>query len=213
MRIGKDVDGRRLTYLLRPNVTRPDHTARAALDTPPATELSDYSLGVLSETDILSVEENEPITSDTISENEADGRRLPSVSEKDSESEYDMVDVTPRPLRTRVEDDHHHSKEGTGNDADDDQSVGGDDLVQSVQSLELVDPGPLREPPIHYTGPQTERTPLRDRRGISRTESSPSPSRSPCPATRRSARHARTRMSGRRPVHRKSQSFYDYLYS
>ncbi|KAG6902763.1 hypothetical protein C0995_011911 [Termitomyces sp. Mi166 len=38
----KEISGRRLTYLLRPNVTRPDHYAIAALDTPPVTDL-DYS--------------------------------------------------------------------------------------------------------------------------------------------------------------------------
>ncbi|KAH8107993.1 hypothetical protein BXZ70DRAFT_913579 [Cristinia sonorae] len=34
----KDTTGQRLTYLLRPNVTRPDFAASAALATPPATE-------------------------------------------------------------------------------------------------------------------------------------------------------------------------------
>ncbi|KAF5316915.1 hypothetical protein D9611_003856 [Ephemerocybe angulata] len=33
----------RLTYLLRPNVTRPDHHARGALDTPPTTDLDYHS--------------------------------------------------------------------------------------------------------------------------------------------------------------------------
>ena len=39
---GKDVSGHRLTYFLRPNVTRPDFFARSLLDTPPATDI-DYS--------------------------------------------------------------------------------------------------------------------------------------------------------------------------
>ncbi|KAF8629835.1 hypothetical protein AX15_003201 [Amanita polypyramis BW_CC] len=57
----KDVAGYRLTYLLRPNVTRPDHRAPAALDTPPVTDV-DYSSHPESETDFLS----------DISEREAD---------------------------------------------------------------------------------------------------------------------------------------------
>ncbi|KAK2467894.1 hypothetical protein APHAL10511_000189 [Amanita phalloides] len=49
----KEVAGFRLTYLLRPNVTRPDHRAPAALDTPPVTDI-DYSSHQDSETDVLS---------------------------------------------------------------------------------------------------------------------------------------------------------------
>ena len=37
---GKGSSDNRLTYLLRPNVTRPDRRATAALDTPPATDYS-----------------------------------------------------------------------------------------------------------------------------------------------------------------------------
>jgi hypothetical protein len=39
---GKGTGEDRLTYLLRPNVTRPDHHARGTLDTPPTTDI-DYS--------------------------------------------------------------------------------------------------------------------------------------------------------------------------
>lgn len=212
---GKDVDGRRLTYLLRPNVTRPDYIARASLDTPPATELSDYSLGVLSESDILSVEENDALLSDAISDSEPPlrslaQRRLSSVSERNSESDNDM---TPRPLRTNIANTGSLQlvREAIGDDADDDESIGGDDLSQSIQSLDLNASAVIPEPPIRYAGPQMERTPLRDRRGISRAESSPS--RSPRPSSRRVTRSLRPRMTGRRPVQRVAQSFYDYLYS
>ena len=51
--IGKEVAGSRLTYLLRPNVTRPDHRAPTTLDTPPITDI-DYSSHPDSEADILS---------------------------------------------------------------------------------------------------------------------------------------------------------------
>ena len=42
---GKETDGHRLTYLLRPNITRPDPRANATsrtLDTPPTTDASDF---------------------------------------------------------------------------------------------------------------------------------------------------------------------------
>ncbi|PAV18746.1 hypothetical protein PNOK_0558900 [Pyrrhoderma noxium] len=104
----KDVDGRRLTYLLRPNVTRPDYTLRDTLDTPPATE-SDYSLSVLSESDILSVEEHEH---DSLSEDASDAeipirmnrhRRLSSVSEHSliESGAEDFDNTTPSLKRIR----------------------------------------------------------------------------------------------------------------
>ena len=40
---GKDTSAQRLTYLLRPNVTRPTHHAVPTLDTPPVTDLSELS--------------------------------------------------------------------------------------------------------------------------------------------------------------------------
>ncbi|KAH8119127.1 hypothetical protein DFH11DRAFT_1686096 [Phellopilus nigrolimitatus] len=202
----KDVDGKRLTYLLRPNVTRPDFAARNALDTPPATE-SDYSLGVLSENDILSVEENEPIadmTSDAELPPDSRHRRLSSVSEQVDES---GAEAAPRLLRTG----RRSSFDETADmDADDDNSVVGDDLARSVDSLD-INAVSYREPPIRYTAPPTERTPLRDRRGVSRASSSPS--RSPRPSMRRTIRSARKRVGGRRAMPDSKQSFYDYLYS
>lgn len=207
-RQGKDVDGRRLTYLLRPNVTRPDFAARDQIDTPPATE-SDYSLGVLSETDNLSVEENDSL--DTGSEGESAmpqmnrQRRLSSVSERSDSSGLDNT-----PSRALASDMAAlHIEENIDDDADDDASLVGDALIQSVESLD-IDPAPYREPPIRYTAPPTERTPLRDRRGIRRATSSPS--RSPCPPTRRHLRVGRKRMTIRR-THSQQQTFYDYVYA
>ncbi|KAF9263414.1 hypothetical protein L218DRAFT_348707 [Marasmius fiardii PR-910] len=49
----KDVSGRRLTYLLRPNVTRPDHSAATGVDTPPATDI-DTSSQFASDSDLHS---------------------------------------------------------------------------------------------------------------------------------------------------------------
>ena len=41
--LGKETSGQRLTYLLRPNVTRPSYNAVPTLDTPPVTDLSELS--------------------------------------------------------------------------------------------------------------------------------------------------------------------------
>lgn len=243
--LGKDVDGRRLTYLLRPNVVRPDFNARDGVATPPATE-SDYSsLGVLSETDILSVEENDPI--DTNSDSEAAAaanahghtshqlaqiqarhrhRRLSSVSEKSALSTASDVDVDPdnadlnAPRRLVSSMAALQLEETTADaDADDDDSVAGDALAQSIDSLDISNNSnntsgfPSREPPIRYTTLPIERMPLRDRRGISRTSSSPS--RSPCPPAtgRRSVRYGRNRIALRRTQSQQQQTFYDYVYA
>lgn len=59
---GKGSSDERLTYLLRPNVTRPDRRAPAALETPPVTDI-DYS---------SNPETDDNIDSDFISEHEMD---------------------------------------------------------------------------------------------------------------------------------------------
>ena len=51
---GKDTSGQRLTYLLRPNVTRPDYSAPLSLDTPPATESEVSTFEFASESDFAS---------------------------------------------------------------------------------------------------------------------------------------------------------------
>ena len=81
---GKDVEGRRLTYLLRPHVTRQDYAARNVLDTPPATE-SDASLGVLSESDLAS-ELSDSQSDLELPQRNIRPRRLSSVEEQGSES-------------------------------------------------------------------------------------------------------------------------------
>lgn len=200
-----------MTFLLRPNVSRQDYVARNTLDTPPATE-SDGSFNILSESDVFS--ETSDVQSDAgLSHRASRHRRLSSVSERDSNAdssdERDFVVVnaeetgaTPRPLRTAPP--HSDEVDNLTDDADDDLSVNGD-LAQSVDSLDL-------EPPLRYSSPLNERTPLRDRRAASRAQSSPS--RSPCPPSRRPLRGARKRAAAaRRAASNKPQSFYDFLYA
>ncbi|KAF5370797.1 hypothetical protein D9758_001865 [Tetrapyrgos nigripes] len=53
----KEMSGTRLTYLLRPNVTRPDSFAVSTIDTPPATDLDDSS-HLASDSDFMSEHDN-----------------------------------------------------------------------------------------------------------------------------------------------------------
>lgn len=68
---GKDTPTHRLTHLLRPNVTRPDHLARAraSLDTPPSTDLEVSSLASY-DSDLVSAFSEESGMSDIPSESE-----------------------------------------------------------------------------------------------------------------------------------------------
>lgn len=70
-RTGKDTPTHRLTHLLRPNVTRPDHLARAraSLDTPPSTDLEVSSLASY-DSDLVSAFSEESGMSDIPSESE-----------------------------------------------------------------------------------------------------------------------------------------------
>ncbi|KAF8650379.1 hypothetical protein AX16_005189 [Volvariella volvacea WC 439] len=81
----KDSNGERLTHLLRPNVTRPDHRASATLDTPPATDIdSAYSSQVDTETDTdFDASQSDAGESDAESASAATQSRplLPAISE------------------------------------------------------------------------------------------------------------------------------------
>lgn len=196
---------------------------------------------MLSETDILSVEENDPI--DTNSDGEAAGahthtsqlsqiqarhrhRRLSSVSERsatdgttdDMDSDNANGNVPHRLVSDMAALQIEETADADADVDDDDSVAGGDALAQSVESLDINNNTsgsglPSREPPIRYTTLPLERTPLRDRRGISRAASSPS--RSPCPPARRSVRYGRNRIATRRAQshQQQQQTFYDYVYA
>ncbi|KAG6840753.1 hypothetical protein C0991_004603 [Blastosporella zonata] len=76
----KELSGRRLTYLLRPNVNRPDHHAPNGLDTPPVTDI-DYSSHPDTESDRDGLETDSDIEQPSAEQSGAS--HLPAISEDD----------------------------------------------------------------------------------------------------------------------------------
>lgn len=226
--IGKEVAGSRLTYLLRPNVTRPDHRAPTTLDTPPVTDI-DYSSHPDSEADILS----------DISEKGADSDMEVSRQPHASVGLSDIVEDIPGPRSVDasladsvnedpllVQDDSDDMSDAA--DIDDSASEPGHITTQlsslSIESRqdspELV-AGELGPDAVLQTLPQHAAIYSRQSLAVRQrmwTRSASSPSRSP----------ARTMAYRRLTVQRrykapkstvaalggtKSQMFYDYLYS
>jgi hypothetical protein len=182
----KEVNGQRLTYLLRPNVTRPDYAAPAALDTPPVTDYSSHAetdsdfLSDLSDTDVA--EASEP----------AAGGALSTVPEGGS------APGSPAPVEPLSDDEWSVLGE----------SDIGSGLLESIEALSFVD----AESMLHDELPRLRDSPARPRVWGSRQDrSASSPSRSPA---RRVSRHGgQLRIEPPAPRGTKYKSFYDYLFS
>lgn len=217
---GKEVGGSRLTYLLRPNVTRPDHRAPTTLDTPPVTDI-DYSSHPDSEADILS----------DISERGADSDMEPhsvglSVIAEDIPGPK-SADASPADSNPRlVQDDSDDMSDAA--DIDDSASEPGYiatqlsslSIMSRQDSPELVagEPGSdsaLQTLPQHVAIYSRPSPAVRQRMW---TRSASSPSRSPARTM------AYRRLTGQRRYKApkstlaalggtRSQMFYDYLYS
>jgi hypothetical protein len=212
---GKHVAGQRLTYLLRPNVTRPDHSAAALLDTPPPTDLDYYSQGdIESESDFIS--DREELS------------QYSSISEPLGRSQSALSSISETSPSVAHHDHHRYTyRAAAGEQSDDDWSVIGGDIEMdderprsgsgnveqySVQREIDVDQTPTRVSQgstifSGYTHPSTRQSPL-SRVWERRNRANSSPSRSPA---RRSFRRAVMRVNP--PISRVSNSFYDYLFS
>lgn len=185
----KDVDGERLTYLLRPNVFRPDAAGAFSLDTPPATDI-DYS-SQLSESDLVSSDAGDSDVDDHRPARTA--AALPSISEdrpaSPADSSWSMV-------------------EDAGEEGDESASDVG--LSASVESLSIADNTGVQVMPQRRPLPR-QAAPWGNRQA--RGESSPSPS----PARRQRRRRMRpseNRRATRRPTAlSRGESFYDYIFS
>lgn len=205
---GKEVSGRRLTYLLRPNVTRPDHHAANTLDTPPVTDL-DYSSHPDTDTDQLSEVDSDiehPAPPSSI-------HALAAISE-------DAAPTPPSPLS----DDESWSVIGVS-DFEDDESGNDAGLAASVESLSLsAAPAPGftqssdndRTPRADLSVPSPLRSRVWEQRNGRQGRSASSPSRSPARRPfRRGLRPLRFDAPRKRgfilPAHH-VQSFYDYLF-
>ncbi|PFH49779.1 hypothetical protein AMATHDRAFT_4632 [Amanita thiersii Skay4041] len=228
----KEIAGFRLTYLLRPNVTRPDHQAPAMLDTPPITDV-DYSSHLESEIDSLSLSDfsDRGVDSDVeLSHGNKQQGVLTVIAENDGPS------TEPPEINPPVSNEGQGvNLTATGNDLADNIETGSevDYVAVRMPSLE-VENSPPSEPLVgrHYDVEviSSSSTPgrLRIRYGqiTSRRQiwgrSASSPSRSPArPGHRRRTKGTTTfaRLYGAPKSTRavlgttKSQTLYDYLYT
>ena len=213
---GKGTLDNRLTYLLRPNVTRPDRRASAALDTPPITDL-DYS---------SNPDTDNNLDSDFVSEHE-----LESDIELDREVNYALpaIKEASLPVSPALPPISEDSWSLVDEETDDDSLVGdfesgseigsADSIPQSgVEALSLL--SPLSDPSTQPEDPDRTLTEirlhhLRDSPSARRREGIParslsSPSRSPV-----RTRPRRHRLNGKKRVVigvQARRSFYEYIF-
>jgi len=196
----KEVSGERLTYLLRPNVSRPDFQAAASLDTPPVSDI-DYSSQLDTESDLSELDSHSE-AGDTVADPLA-VLMLETIKE-------DSAPSSPHVSAAVVSETTYNEGWSLVGDSDADGEESGSDaeLVESVVSLSLQ---PSEDPDrtfrsehhIDYTLPRSRAWEHRTDRSAS------SPSRSPARRpVRRMKPPPRRRINSSTP-----KSFYDYLYS
>jgi hypothetical protein len=177
---GKGDGEQRLTYLLRPNVTRPDHQAPNALDTPPTTDI-DYNSNTESNID-------SDFVSDRDLDSDMDGHddALSAIEETASQS-------------SPIEEHSDHDNWSLVGDADADVESSNElEIEAGVEALSLSSPGPPDEDDADKTfttpiRPLHRPYPLSASRRVLRSASSPS--RSPVRVRRRGLAPAATRSS------------------
>ncbi|KAF5351738.1 hypothetical protein D9756_007679 [Leucocoprinus leucothites] len=198
----------RLTYLLRPNVQKPDYGAVTSLETPPATD-ADYS-SQLETTDVDSdfVSDRDLIDSDA--EDSANNPRVPVTNPS---SNLDSIQETSLPASPQLpptqvtprEDDEWSVLSGDADAyGDESSSEAGQDLLDSVASLRQSPLGRLshHQQPLHLSGRRW-------------TRSSSSPSRSPARMRRLASARKKRQVANMRGAQRGDsyRSFYDYLFT
>lgn len=205
IRSGKDVAGQRLTYILRPNVTRPSFEPPRGLDTPPVTDSSVFD----SDTD-FAVSDRDSHASDLEVDSDAEpastaappvrrGLRLDDIPESNTGSPAASHASLASPP-----DDSWSIISESDMDGEADVEL---DLAGSVSSLDLNPDVTPRAARTIRTGPL--RSHLWDRQRRSASSPSRSPARRPPPRVRQ--------LSGKKAKVKRSQmeqsSFYDYLFS
>jgi len=216
----KGTDQNRLTYLLRPNVTRPDRRTLASLETPPVTELENSSNP---DTDIDSDFVSER---DLESDIELDHKALPSIAEGPSlhiVNEDDLSTSADGEEAEFLDVGYLDSGSEIGSDLEDsvdilqvrlgtlsvDPSLGEPTLAASVLAEQ---PSQTNESSIAPLGallsrPHPVNSARRRRLAASRSLSSPSPSPVRMRRRRRTAPKKRIALNFQSP-----KSFYDYLF-
>ncbi|KAG5639103.1 hypothetical protein H0H81_006692 [Sphagnurus paluster] len=194
----KELSGRRLTYLLRPNVTRPDHRAPGTLDTPPVTDF-DWSSQLDTESDRGGLETD----SDVEQLSAPHSTHMAAISE-----DFSPVSSPVIPPAAHLDDEEWSIVGDT--DIEGNESGSDADLVAGLGSFSLgsaVDATPKAD---MYLRQQASMR----RRAWPQGRAPSSPSRSP---VRRPFRQGPLRYEPRLsapvlPLHHQ-QSFYDYLFS
>ncbi|OCH93721.1 hypothetical protein OBBRIDRAFT_724120 [Obba rivulosa] len=192
----KDTSGQRLTYLLRPNVTRPNFQAPICLDTPPTTDLES---AFDSESDLLSERDFHSDTGD--SDIDADVR-----PRTDAHTLSIIAESNPSPPLAKPALDSA-SDSWSVVDADADIEAGdseGEGLSASVDSLSIMDVNATPR-----ADPRRRQAALRSHIWDHRRRSASSPSRSPA---RRHLQRPSPRIEPPLPDSL-SRSFYDYLFA
>lgn len=211
---GKDTSGHRLTYLLRPNITRPTRHDVPTLDTPPTTDLSELSANDFdTESELVSDRDASDIEGPP-SQPRATG--LLAIVEVGSDASAPASPAVGAVYATRAVppmsglDSDGWSVLGES-DAEGDLSAPEADLVPGVAAMSLSDAefDAERTPMAaarRRQGPEALRSRLFERQ----RRSASSPSRSPA---RRAPHRPRQRLEPVRPQLNGRRSFFDYLFS
>ncbi|CAL1706537.1 unnamed protein product [Somion occarium] len=195
----KDTSRQRLTYLLRPNVTRPDFLAPRALDTPPPTDESELSaFEYASESDLVSDR------SDAGADSDFEGAPPPSVAAALS-AIAESLPASPALDATLIaQDSDEWSVIGDSEGEAGDEAPS--DIASSVGSLSLNEHG---IPIVESQG--IRQLPLRSRFWERQRRSASSPSRSPA---RRTPPRIHPCIDPPRTVEPSiRRSFHEYLFS
>ncbi|KAG6899841.1 hypothetical protein C0993_006359 [Termitomyces sp. T159_Od127] len=189
----KEIAGRRLTYLLRPNVTRPDHYAITALDTPPVTDL-DYSSYADTESDRGGPETDSD--AEQLPANQAS--HLPVITEDPS------LPSSPKKSPPRLDEDQWAVTDAA--DLEDADSGSNAEVVAPIEAI-VREPGPTGLRSTSEADSHLRQKAIQRRRQVlHQKRANSSPSRSPVRCM-----YPKPRMP-KPPLHQQ-RPFYEYLFS
>lgn len=161
--VGKGDSNKRLTYLLRPNVRKPDYGAVKALETPPITDADSFSQLETTDIDSDLVSDRDFTDSDaerahTDEQTAKPAGHLGSIEEVSLPSSPHLA---PKQWSSRGDDEWSMLSGDAGTYGDDSSSEAGQDLLDSVASLSLDDTQAhtARQPLVAAEAPQQRQDP------------------------------------------------------
>lgn len=210
---GKDTPTHRLTHILRPNATRPDTAARAALATPPTTDgdiasQSPYDSDMPSSlSDIQSIDGG----SDILSEPDFVPDLEPGREHRHHGGRHRLSHLggETAPLSDIASDVDADVETGSVQGGDGGGGSGGSDLEQATAALSLANEAEAPRLPLRGAAYRT-RTTVWDTRQGARSGSSPSRSPARRQPRRRFGRAAAKKFGSGDPGRR--ESFYDFIF-